>query len=77
MLSRRAQIGVDQKRAFAELRKNDRKVRGHIAASFAGAGTDDRQHPVPHPGIGPTDHQLGPKRPELLGARVKRLVSDD
>ena len=76
MLSRCAQVGVDQKRTFAELGKNHGKIGGHIAAPFAGPRTDDRQHPVPDPGLGPADQQLRPQRPQLLGAGVKRLVSD-
>ena len=77
MLSRRAQVGVDQKRTFAELRKSYGKVGGHVAAPFAGAWTDDRQHPLSDPGLGPANQQLGAQRPQLLGAGVKRLVSYD
>src|SRR5260370_42312340 len=77
MLSRCAQIGVDQKRTFAELRKGYGKVGGNVAAPFAGAWTDDRQHPLSDPGLGPANQQLGAQRPQLLGAGVKRLVSYD
>src|SRR5258706_8288616 len=77
MLSRCAQVGVDQKRTFADLRKSYGKVGGNVAPPFAGAWTDDRQHPLFDPGLGPANQQLGTQRPQLLGARVKRLVSYD
>src|SRR5260370_709787 len=77
MLSRCAPVGVDQKRPFAELRKSYGEVGRNITAPFAEARTDHRKHPLPDLGVGPADQELGPQRAQLLGAGVKRFVSDD
>src|SRR5882672_6735346 len=77
VLPRCAQIGIDQERPLAELGKDHGEVGGHVAAPLARARAGNGQRPVPGPGLGPTHRQLGAQRPQLLGARVKRFVSDD
>src|SRR5690242_801739 len=77
MLSRRAQVGIDQKRALAELRKDHGKVGRHVTAPFAGARTGDRERAVSETRLGPAHQQLGSQRPQLFGTGVKRFVSHD
>src|SRR5882672_8651340 len=76
MLARLAHVGVDQQRAFPQLRERDRQIGGDITAPFAGARTDDRQAPAAHAVIGPADQQLRAQRPQLFSTGMKWLVRD-
>ena len=77
MLTRLAHVGVDQQRALAELREDDRQVGGEIAAPFAALGADDGQHLAFLGAVEPAQHQLAADGSDLFDARAERLVGGD
>ena len=77
MHSRRAEVGVDQQGALAELGKDDGEVGREIGATLAALGTENRQHLALLGPVEPAQHQLAADRAQLLDARAERLIRGD
>lgn len=77
MLARVAQVGIDQQRAFAELREDDGEVGGGEAAAICPARADDGQRLVADFGVEPAQHELAAHGAQLFDDGAEGLEGGD
>src|SRR5882757_4938854 len=76
MLTRVPHVGVNQQRAFSELRKHGCQIRGEPAAAFAALRAGDREH-FAGGAIEPPKNQLAAQRTQRFNRLALRLMSRD
>src|SRR5450755_21181 len=74
VLARLTHVGVDEKRALAELREDDREIGRQVGTPFAALRADDGEHLALLGAIEPAQHELAADRAQLLDARAERLI---
>src|SRR4029078_3840833 len=77
LLPRRAEVGIDQKGALAELAEGGAQVGGDESAAFARAGAADGKRAAAGGRVEPADEELRANGAQLFHDRVERIPGGD
>ena len=77
MLPGVAQVRINQKRAFAQLREDDRQIGRQVTAALAPGCANDGQYLALFGFVEPAHHELAANCSQLINQRAERLISGD